>query len=65
MKNPHAVALGQLGGEARARTTTREQRQAWARMGGQARASRHSKRELSKWGKLGGRPRKATKGGKP
>ena len=63
MKNPHAVALGQLGGEARAQTTTAAQRKAWARLGGLARASRHSKEEFSKWGKLGGRPRKGAKRG--
>jgi len=64
MKNVHAVALGSLGGEARARTTTAAQRKAWAQLGGQARASRHSKQEFSKWGKLGGRPRKGAKRGK-
>jgi len=61
MKNPHAVVLGQLGGEARARTTTAAQRKEWARLGGEARASRHSKAQLSKWGKLGGRPPKEGK----
>jgi hypothetical protein len=56
-KNPHAAALGKLGGEARARKTTAEQRRVWARKGGLARASRHTKEELSKWAKRGGRPR--------
>jgi hypothetical protein len=64
MKNLNAVALGTLGGEARAQSTTPEQRRAWARLGGIARASQHSEKELSNWGKLGGRPRKETKGGK-
>jgi hypothetical protein len=56
-KNPNAVALGKLGGEARARKTTAEQRKAWARLGGQARAHKHSQSELSRWAKLGGRPK--------
>jgi hypothetical protein len=64
MKNPHAVALGQLGGEARANMTSPEQRKEWARLGGLARAARHSKADLSKWGKKGGRPpKKARKEG--
>jgi general stress protein YciG len=61
MKNPHAVALGKLGGEARANSTSPEMRKEWARLGGLARAERHSKAELSKWGKKGGRPPKAQK----
>lgn len=65
MKNPNAVALGMLGGEARAVSTTAEERQAWAREGGIARASQYSKEKLSEWGKLGGRPRKPAKEGKP
>ena len=55
-KNEHAVALGSLGGKARAVTTTSEQRRMWARKGGLARASKHSQSELSRWAKLGGRP---------
>jgi general stress protein YciG len=63
MKNPHAAALGQLGGEARANMTSPEQRKEWARLGGMARAERHSKAEMSEWGKKGGRPpKKAAKG---
>lgn len=58
-KNPYAVGLGKLGGIARAMTTTREQRQAWARLGGLARAKKHSKAELEEWAKLGGRPKGA------
>jgi len=38
MKNPHAVALGKLGGKARAQSTSPEQRKEWARLGGRARA---------------------------
>lgn len=65
MKNPHAVALGKLGGESRAQKTTAEQRRAWARMGGLARAQQHSRKEISQWGRLGGRPPKKTPKGKP
>jgi general stress protein YciG len=61
MKNPHAVALGKLGGEARANNTSPEKRKEWARLGGLARAERHPKAELSKWGKKGGRPPKVQK----
>ncbi len=64
-KNPHAVALGKLGGKARAQKTMPEQRKAWARRGGLARAKRHSKEELSKWAKMGGRPPRRKKGGRP
>jgi hypothetical protein len=56
MKNAHAVALGKLGGTARFRKTTQEQRTRWAALGGMARAQRHSRRQLSRWGCLGGRP---------
>jgi hypothetical protein len=58
-KNEHAASLGSLGGKARAKRTTVEQRQAWARLGGLARAKKHSKAELEKWAKLGGRPKSA------
>lgn len=61
--NPHAVALGSLGGQARYARTTLLQRQTWARMGGLARAEQYSKAQLSRWAKLGGRPRKAAKRG--
>ena len=57
-KNPHAAALGKLGGKARAQKTTPEDRKAWARLGGLARAKRHSKQQLIKWAKMGGRPAK-------
>ena len=55
-KNEHAVALGRLGGKARAVRTTSEQRRMWARKGGLARARKHSQSELSRWARLGGRP---------
>jgi hypothetical protein len=58
MKNPHAVALGRLGGKSRARKTSSQDRKEWARLGGLARAKHHSKAELSKWAKKGGRPKK-------
>ena len=57
MKNPHAVALGKLGGEARANKTSPEKRKEWARLGGLARVAKHTKKELSRWGKMGGRPK--------
>ena len=57
-KNPHAAALGRLGGRARAGKTTAEERKAWARLGGLARAKKHSKQQLTKWAKMGGRPPK-------
>lgn len=57
-KNPHAMALGKLGGKARAKKTTPEQRKKWAAKGGKARAERHTKAEFTEWAKRGGRPRK-------
>jgi hypothetical protein len=56
MANPHAVALGRLGGKRRAKTTSAEERKEWARLGGLARAKRYAKATLSKWAKKGGRP---------
>jgi hypothetical protein len=56
LKNPHAVALGRLGGKGRIKKTTSEQRKEWARKGGLARAKRYPKKTLSKWAKKGGRP---------
>jgi hypothetical protein len=65
-KNPHAVALGKLGGKALASKISPEQRKEWSRRGGQTRAKRHSKAEISQWGKMGGRPkRRPRKSGKP
>jgi len=63
-KNKHAVALGKLGGKARANKTTPEQRSDWGRLGGLARAKRHSKAELKKWAGLGGRPKAADRDSK-
>jgi hypothetical protein len=60
-KNPHAAALGKLGGKARAINTTPEQRKQWASLGGLARAKRHTKAELSEWGHMGGRPKARAK----
>lgn len=57
-KNPHAAALGKLGGKARAQKTTPGERKKWARLGGLARAKRHSKQQLTEWAKMGGRPPK-------
>lgn len=57
MKNRHAVALGKIGGRARAKATTPEQRKQWAALGGLARAKRHTKAELSRWARMGGRPK--------
>jgi hypothetical protein len=56
-KNKHAAALGRLGGKARAKKTTPEQRKKWAALGGKARAARHSKEELKNWASMGGRPK--------
>jgi hypothetical protein len=39
-KNPHAKAMGKLGGKARARVLTDDQRKAIARMGGLAKAAK-------------------------
>ena len=60
-KNPHAVALGRLGGKARDKGMTPKEREEFARRGGLARSKKLSKDELSKIGKkagkLGGRAR--------
>jgi len=61
-KNEHAVALGSLGGTARAAKTTQQQRRSWARLGGLARARRHGVAELSRWARLGGRPKQLEAG---
>jgi len=52
MKNPHAVALGKLGGTARALKSTPEQRKAWAQLGGLMRARRYPKKLLSQWARF-------------
>lgn len=61
MKNPHAVALGKLGGKRRAKKTTAEERKEWARLGGLSRAKKYPKATLSKWAKKGGRPKGSTR----
>jgi hypothetical protein len=61
VKNPHAVALGKLGGKSRVRRTSAEERKEWARLGGLARAKKYPKALLSKWAKKGGRPQKEGK----
>jgi hypothetical protein len=58
VKNPHAVALGKLGGKSRVRQTSAEERKEWARRGGLARAKKYPKAMLSKWAAKGGRPPK-------
>jgi hypothetical protein len=62
MKNPHAVALGRLGGKSRAEKTSAKERVEWARLGGLARAKQYPKTMLSKWAKEGGRPPKQKNG---
>lgn len=57
MKNPHAVALGKLGGKSRAKKTRAEDRREWARQGGLARAHKYPNAMLVKWAKKGGRPK--------
>jgi hypothetical protein len=61
VKNPHAVALGKLGGKSRAQKTSSEERQEWARLGGLTRAKKYPKAMLSKWAKKGGRPKGSNK----
>jgi hypothetical protein len=61
MKNPHAVALGKLGGKARLENTTPEQRAKWAGLGGKARLKNTTPEQRSKWARMGGRPPKKGK----
>jgi hypothetical protein len=61
MKNEHAVALGSLGGKARLRSSTPEQRRRWARMGGLTRARKYDHARLSLWAKRRVRPRAGEK----
>jgi len=61
VKNPHAVALGKLGGRSRAKKTSGVQRREWARQGGLARAKKYPKSKLVKWAKKGGRRKKGVK----
>jgi len=65
MKNPHAVALGKLGGKSRAKKMSAEERREWARLGGLARAKKYPKATLAKWAKKGGRPRSDAKKEQP
>ncbi len=51
-KNPHAQALGRLGGKARAEILSEAQRAEIASKGGKARAANLSAAELSRIGKL-------------
>jgi hypothetical protein len=51
-KNPHAQALGKLGGKARAETLSEAERAEIASKGGKARAANLSAAELSRIGKL-------------
>jgi hypothetical protein len=52
-KNPHAQALGSLGGKARAERLARAEREKIASLGGRARAAKLSSAELSRIAKLG------------
>ena len=56
-KNPHAVALGRLGGKRRAEVLSKEERVEIARTAGLARVTRASAEELAAPGKKGGRAR--------
>jgi hypothetical protein len=51
-KNPHAQALGSLGGKARAESLSGAELKKIASKGGKARAAKLSKAELSRIGKL-------------
>lgn len=48
MTNPHAQALGQLGGLARAKALTKQQRLAISRLANQAKAKKKAKQKDSK-----------------
>ena len=56
-KNPHAVALGRLGGKRRAQILSEEQRTEIARKAGLARANAASSEELAAPGRKGGKAR--------
>lgn len=64
MKNPHAVALGKLGGKARVQSTTPEQRKEWAGLGGKARAENLSTAERKRIAKLAVAARERKRKGK-
>jgi hypothetical protein len=50
-KNPHAQALGSLGGKARAKNLSAEERAEIARQGGRARFAKMSAQERSRYAK--------------
>ena len=50
-KNPHAQALGSLGGKARAKNLSAEERAEIARQGGRARFAKMSAEERSRYAK--------------
>jgi len=64
MKNPHAVALGKLGGKARAQSTTPQQRKEWAGLGGKARAEKLSAADRKRIAKLAVTARERKRKGK-
>lgn len=63
-KNPHARALGKLGGKARAEILSEAQRAEIASKGGKARAANLSAAELSRIGKLAVQARERKRKGK-
>jgi hypothetical protein len=63
-KNPHAQALGKLGGKARAEILSDAQRAEIASKGGKARAANLSAAELSRLGKLAVEARERKRKGK-
>jgi hypothetical protein len=56
-KNPHAVALGRMGGNRRAQVLSKEERQKIARKAGLARIAGATAEELAAPGKKGGKAR--------
>jgi hypothetical protein len=60
-KNPNAVALGRLGGKARAETMSEEQRSEVARKAGLARSEKLSTEERRRIAMLGVKARQANK----
>jgi hypothetical protein len=63
-KNPHAQALGSLGGKARARSLSPAERTRIASQGGKARVAKLSAAELSRIAKLGVAARKRKRRGR-
>lgn len=64
-KNPHAQALGRLGGEARGKSLTQAEISKIASQGGKARAASLSAAERSRIAKLAVRARKRKRKGTP